>query len=442
MLYYNLAIFCIAYYVYIAIHRLLLSPISKFPGPRLAALTWWYEFYYDVIKVRKYLAIYRLPSTLMTISLEWTILQRNRAHAFYIWYEFLLNTYPSYSLLFAKQLTSQIGPIVRINPSEVHIKDPTWYSELNASAPRIRDRPSWYPTPIADGSTASTVQHALHRHRRAALSPFFSKAGVTSFSSLILSRVDLLCARFAEKAGTGAVMHLNMVFTALTLDVISYYSFGDAMGLLEDGEFKVAQEWKKMFEQVTQAGVFMRHFPLVPRVVNSLPYRLVMFLFPSIASFKRFETVRPHISFSHYTLTMPNAKFKWRQAVRHKTTMTLSNSDVGTAQSSKSTQRTIFEELRDSDLPPEEKSISRLTAEALTLIGAGSETTATTLATLTFHLLSTPRVLQKLTAELDAAIPDVRSPPPLQELEQLPYLVRGHLFYSYAYACAADQGNT
>ena len=116
-----------------------------------------------------------------------------------------------------------------------------------------------------------------------------------------------------------------------------------------------------------------------------------------------------------------------RQAVRDKTTTTLLNSDVGTTQSSISstlTQRTIFEELRDSDLPPEEKSISRLTAEALTLIGAGSETTATTLATLTFYLLSTPRVLQKLTAELDTAIPDVRSPPQLRELEQLPYLVR------------------
>ena len=57
MLFYTLAIFYIAYYIYIAIYRLLLSPISKFPGPRLAALTWWYEFYYDVIKVRKYLAI-------------------------------------------------------------------------------------------------------------------------------------------------------------------------------------------------------------------------------------------------------------------------------------------------------------------------------------------------------------------------------------------------
>lgn len=133
------------------------------------------------------------------------------------------------------------------------------------------------------------------------------------------------------------------------------------------------------------------------------------------------------------------------QAVRHKTTIALSNSDVETTQSSKPTKRTIFEELRDSDLPAKEKSISRLTSEALTLVGAGSETTATTLATLAFHLLDTPRVLQKLTAELDAAIPDARSPPSFQELEQLPYLVRGHLSYlcvSMRIGCAVEQANT
>jgi hypothetical protein len=37
------------YLTVIAVYRLYISPIAKFPGPKLAALSKWYEFYYDVV---------------------------------------------------------------------------------------------------------------------------------------------------------------------------------------------------------------------------------------------------------------------------------------------------------------------------------------------------------------------------------------------------------
>ena len=83
---------------------------------------------------------------------------------------------------------------------------------------------------------------------------------------------------------------------------------------------------------------------------------------------------------------------------------------------------TVFHSLASSDIPESERSLQRLVDEAVTLVGAGTVTTADVISTTSYFILANPLILQTLQNELQTAIPDPLSPPGLIVLEHLPYL--------------------
>ena len=159
-----------------AIYRLYLSPISSFPGPKLAALTLWYEFYYDVILDGQY------------------IFHLGDLHALY-------------------------GPIIRINPYELHIADSEFYEKLYASGAsgEKRNKWDWFTKQLdTPGSMLSTDDHGHHKIRRAALNRFFSSASVKKLQPMIDEKVGLLVKRLKAAKDTGKVIKMNLAFSAMT----------------------------------------------------------------------------------------------------------------------------------------------------------------------------------------------------------------------------------
>lgn len=94
--------------------------------------------------------------------------------------------------------------------------------------------------------------------------------------------------------------------------------------------------------------------------------------------------------------------------------------------------RTIFHELINGDLPPEERTLPRLVDEGQTMIAAGQETPSFFLKTVTYYILADKTIHTRLKAELEQNIPNTTNVPPLATLEQLPYLraviQEGHRF--------------
>jgi cytochrome P450 len=85
---------------------------------------------------------------------------------------------------------------------------------------------------------------------------------------------------------------------------------------------------------------------------------------------------------------------------------------------------TMLTAMLDSKLPVQKRTTQRVFCEARVLSSAGTSTTSATLALATFHLLPNPGILRKFKMELEAAIPGVNSILTLQQVENLPYLVR------------------
>nr|URT29637.1 AmpG [Beauveria felina] len=83
---------------------------------------------------------------------------------------------------------------------------------------------------------------------------------------------------------------------------------------------------------------------------------------------------------------------------------------------------TVFASLFTSDLPASEKTLQRLTEEGFSLFAAGTETVSWALTVATYHLLTKPAMLAKLTEEVNSVVDSSGELPTWTALEKLPYL--------------------
>ncbi len=103
-------------------------------------------------------------------------------------------------------------------------------------------------------------------------------------------------------------------------------------------------------------------------------------------------------------------------------------------------QTNAYQAILDSSIPDQDKQPARLAQEILTLLVGGSSTTARVMTRMTYQLLADPALLARLRAELDVLMPDPRIQPPLEQLEQSPYLVSFNSFASFWFVGHFGQG--
>ncbi len=135
----------------------------------------------------------------------------------------------------------------------------------------------------------STLSHDLHRQRRSAIAPFFSKAAVQRLEPAVQSVVDKLVLRLKGLQGSGTFIDLVNFFTALTADVVFQYSFAHSANLMEQPDF--ASDWHKVMKQTSINYHTMKHFAWAEYLMRVTPVWLIRIINPRAIIFLEMEKV-------------------------------------------------------------------------------------------------------------------------------------------------------
>ncbi|KAJ2996575.1 hypothetical protein NUW58_g937 [Xylaria curta] len=355
------------YAVCISIYRLFFHPLRRVPGPKLAALTKWVETYYECFK--------QPGGQFMWEYQKWH---------------------------------DKYGPIVRIAPNEVHIQDIRFYDTLYSNtrhSNKLKHLEHRFNNKLSGFATA---EHHVHRTRRAAINPFFSKRTIARHSPNIQNLMDQLCERVkSEFAQDGSVLNLSNMWGAFTGDIVVGYCLEKPYNFILKPDFRA--EFSDAMVNLLGSVHFVTQFPWIFKALKLLPGWCIATLSPPMASVRAFiEEMKAQI-------------------LRAKLVHASGGKKPGVQQS-------LFTALLGSNLPPRELETERLQHEAIAVIGAGVETTSYSLSLGSYHILSNRDILSMLKKELNEAIPDPRDIPNINTLMQLPYLtcvVNESLRFSY-----------
>ncbi|KAH7136336.1 cytochrome P450 [Dactylonectria macrodidyma] len=227
-----------------AIYRLYFSPLAKFPGPRIAALTSWYCAYHDLIRGGQYI---------------WVIEEMHR----------------------------QYGPIVRTMPNVLHVNDPSFIDQLYAQSPNSRRERAQTVLNLFHEhlSVLPTRDHDLHRRRRAVLSRFFSQQNVRRLVPVINDTLADLLQRMEGWAKAGNPVSINAAYKAATKDVIQAYALGEGQKCLQMEDCNAAFFETLSAGRLSHIGV---HFHWLAVLMTKLPPSFITAMSPQILAFIRF----------------------------------------------------------------------------------------------------------------------------------------------------------
>lgn len=309
--------------------------------------------------------------------------------------------------LTVQALHKKHGKFVRVQPHHVSIADPDAIPIIYGHGTGFL-KSEYYDAFVAmQRGLFNTRDRAEHTRKRKTVSHTFSAKSVGQFEQYIHHNLELLTQRWDEiskNTGAGKYTTFDALhwFNYVAFDIIGDLAFGAPFGMLEKGadiaEVRATPDspptYAPAIEVLNRRGEVSNAVGCLPEIKPYAKY------FPDPFFSKGMEAIQ---KLSGIAVARVNQRLEAAERGEIQRVDLLARLMEGKDENGNKLGR------------------SELTAEALTQLIAGSDTTSNTSCALLYHCLTKPNVIKKLQAELDQALPsdDV---PTFDQIRDLPYL--------------------
>ncbi|KAI6645115.1 hypothetical protein MCOR14_000560 [Pyricularia oryzae] len=182
------------YWIILATYRLYFHPLAKFPGPRIRAITGMPYLYQSYV--------------------EGTFARKVRA------------------------LHAEYGNVVRVAPNRLAVDGVVGWKDVHAvraPSPEMPKLPGYYGPDSHRSLVASPTREGHQRHRRA-LAYGFSNTAMHEQEPVITYYVDMLIRQLSKRSKEGP-LDMAMWFNFLSFDVVGDLAFADSFNILKKGKY-------------------------------------------------------------------------------------------------------------------------------------------------------------------------------------------------------------
>ncbi|KAM0695713.1 hypothetical protein Q7P36_004195 [Cladosporium allicinum] len=301
---------------------------------------------------------------------------------------------------------AKYGKLVRVQPNQVSIADPDAIPIVYGHGTGFLKADYYDAFVSIQRGLFNTRDRAEHTRKRKTISHTFSTKSIGQFEQYMHHNLEMLATQWdklSKQAGGGfyRMDSLNW-FNYVAFDIIGDLAFGAPFGMLESGK-DIAEvrahpdappTYAPAIEVLNRRGEVSNAIGCIPWIKPYAKYLMDPFFTKGVEAVQNLAGI---------AIARVNARLEAAERGE------INRVDL------------LARLMEGKDENGEKLGRAELTAEALTQLIAGSDTTSNTSCALLFHMLMHPECVKKLQAELDQALPS-DNVPTHEQVKNLPYL--------------------